>query len=64
MSGVDELELFTEQAPQTETERLKKERRSMDKFLYEKNVEDLITEIKDLKKNQNVKKLFLKTWLN
>jgi len=39
-------------------ERLEKEKRSMDKFLHEKDVEDLIIEI-----NHTVKKPFLKTWL-
>jgi hypothetical protein len=41
-------------------EQLKKERRSMDKFLYEKNVEDLITEIKELKRKPECKETFFK----
>lgn len=44
---------------QTE-ERLEKERRSMDKFLYEKNVENLIIEIRDFKRKPECKETFFK----
>jgi hypothetical protein len=36
-------------------ERLEKEKRSMDKFLYEKDVEDLIIEIRSLKRISHCK---------
>jgi hypothetical protein len=41
-------------------ERLEKEKRSMDKFLYEKDVEDLIIEIRSLKRISHCKETFFK----
>lgn len=45
---------------QLSEQQLEKQKRSMDKFLYEKNVEDLIVEIRDFKRKPECKETFLK----
>jgi hypothetical protein len=55
---MSELMDFTK-VPQKSQEQLAKEKKSMDKFLYEKDVEDFIIKIKGFKKNINCKKTFL-----
>jgi hypothetical protein len=44
----------------SEQQQLEKQKKSMDKFLYEKNVEDLIVEIRDFKRKPECKETFLK----